>query len=51
MAHPPSEQWWTISGDDLLAALYRVKNGDDPEVVYMEFYVNSSSEDYGDGSA
>lgn len=40
--------WWTISGEALLAALHRAKDGDDPDVVYAELYANSDHEDYRD---
>lgn len=39
-----TEPWWTISGDDLLAMLRQVANGDDPDLVYAEHYANSEHE-------
>jgi hypothetical protein len=36
--------WWTISGEALLDALRHVGNGEDPDVVYAELYVNSDHE-------
>jgi len=33
--------WWSISGVAILEALYRVADGDHPEVVYLEMYSNS----------
>lgn len=33
--------WWTISGVDFLKALQRVQNGEDPQMVYAEYYANS----------
>jgi hypothetical protein len=48
MARPSAEQWWTINGDDLVAALRRAHDGDDPGVVYLELLVNSESEEYGE---
>lgn len=35
--------WWTIAGEELLAALHRVHDGDDPDVVYAELYANSKA--------
>lgn len=40
--------WWTIHGGDLLGALRRVAEGEDPDMVYAEMYVNSEHEDYSD---
>jgi hypothetical protein len=34
-------EWWTISGPALLRMLRRVAAGEDPEMVYVEAYVNS----------
>ena len=36
--------WWAISGDDLLAALRRANSGEDPDLLYAEFYANSDIE-------
>jgi hypothetical protein len=36
--------WWTISGVELLKALRRASNGEDPELVYAEYYANSDHE-------
>lgn len=38
------EVWWSISGEAILAMLYRVANGEDPELVYVEFFANSEIE-------
>ena len=46
-----TRDWWSISGDDLHAALERVAEGEDPDVVYTELYANSTitrPEDNGD---
>lgn len=48
IARAPSEQWWTINGADLMAALCRCQEGDSPEIVYLELLANSEGEDYGD---
>jgi hypothetical protein len=36
--------WWTINGWELLLALQRVQNGQEPEMVYMELYANSTAD-------
>lgn len=33
--------WWTLSGDDFLAAMKRAHAGEDPEMIYAEYYANS----------
>ena len=45
-ARPPAEQWWTINGADLMAALQKAHDGDLPGVVYLELIANSESEDF-----
>lgn len=47
-ARPPAEQWWTINGADLMAALERAHGGDLPGVVYLELLANSDGIDYGE---
>jgi hypothetical protein len=47
MGKPPADQWWTINGQDMLDALIRCHNGDDPDIVYLELFVNSDVTDYG----
>lgn len=32
--------WWTISGEALLYMLRRAASGEDPDLVYAEFYAN-----------
>lgn len=44
-ARPPAEQWWTINGADLQAALQRAFDGDLPDVAYLELFANSDRED------
>ena len=39
-----TETWWAISGDDLLSMLRRVAQGEDPDNVLIEAYVNSEIE-------
>lgn len=36
--------WWTISGDAFLEALIRAHSGEDPNMIYTEYYVNSNIE-------
>lgn len=38
--------WHVIHGDSLMAMLRRVAAGEDPEMVYLEEYVNAEREDY-----
>lgn len=33
--------WWTISGEELIAVLHRVADGEDPEIAYAELYANT----------
>lgn len=36
--------WWTMSGRAFMDALQRAHAGEDPETVYLEYYVNSDIE-------
>ena len=45
-AAPPA--WHVIRGDQLLEMLRRVQAGEDPEMVYLEEYVNAER-DEGEG--
>ena len=36
--------WWAISGEAFLEALRRVDAGEEPNMVYIEYYANSSHE-------
>ena len=38
-----AEEWWCINGQELLDALRRVSNGDDPDIAYAELFANSES--------
>jgi hypothetical protein len=38
------DAWWSIGGRELLAALQRANDGDDPALVYAELYANSRQE-------
>lgn len=35
---------WVIDGDDFLLALNRAYTGEDPDMIYLEFYANSEIE-------
>jgi hypothetical protein len=37
--------WHVISGEQLLVMLRRVRDGEDPDMVYAEEYVNADRED------
>lgn len=39
-----TDRWWAISDEALTAALHRAHNGDDPEIVRLELYANSDTE-------
>ena len=49
LTRPPSGQWWTINGADLMAAMRRCHDGEDPDLVYLEYIANSDTTDYGKG--
>lgn len=36
--------WWTISGTALLGLLRRAHDGEDPDMLYAEEYVNADRE-------
>lgn len=39
-----AEPWWSISGEEFLRALRAVAEGNDPDAVYAEWYVNADRE-------
>jgi hypothetical protein len=39
-----SEQWWALSGAELMNMLRQVEAGGDPDLVYMEHYANAEVE-------
>lgn len=39
--------WWAINSDDLKAALVRAHNGEDPDIILMDLYLDSDH--YGNG--
>lgn len=41
---PSALGWWTISGEDFLAALARCEGGEPASLVYVEYYANSDHE-------
>ena len=34
--------WHVVSGDDLLELLHRAAEGEDPDLLYIEFYANGN---------
>jgi hypothetical protein len=40
--------WWVIEDTELLRMMERCKDGEDPDLVYLEEYANSDHEDYRD---
>lgn len=40
-----ADQWWCINGAELMAALTRAHDGDEPGVVYLELIANSTTEE------
>jgi len=36
--------WWAMSGRNLMEALQRAHNGEDPDLIYAELYANSRTE-------
>lgn len=34
--------WWTLSGEDFLAAMKRAHDGENPDVIYAEYFANST---------
>lgn len=41
----PADQWWCINGADLMGALTRAHEGDEPGFVYLELIANSETEE------
>lgn len=50
MSRPPEEQWWTLNGEDFMKAMRRAHNGEDPDLIYLEYIANSQGTDYGKDS-
>ena len=40
--------WWCIHGEAILEMLHRVADGEDPDLIYAEFYANSDHEQVDD---
>lgn len=38
------ESWWVIEESQLLAALTRVQDGEDPQMVLIEMYANADQD-------
>lgn len=45
-AKSPFDVWWTMHGQDFLDCLVRAFEGEDPEMLYMEWYFNSERRRY-----
>lgn len=43
-SEPVALGWWVISGDSLMEALTRAHAGEDPGLLYAEFFANADSE-------
>lgn len=41
--------WWCISSDSLQEMLYRVAGGEDPDLIYIEYYANTERQEVEDG--
>lgn len=42
---PGHDAWWVIHGEELAKALHRVKDGEDPDLIYTELFANSEHEE------
>jgi hypothetical protein len=36
--------WWTLSGEDFLAAMQRAHAGESPDLLYAEYFANATIE-------
>lgn len=43
---PLAGSWWVINGGAFKEALHRAADGEDPDLLYAEFYANSDTEDH-----
>lgn len=43
--------YWALYGGDFLAALHRAHQGEDPELLYAEYYANSDREEVPPGDS
>lgn len=37
----PDSEWWAISGESFLVALRRAHEGENPDMLYIEFHANA----------
>lgn len=44
MRRPDTETWWVINGEQFAEALCRANAGEDPELLYVEYYANTKGE-------
>lgn len=42
----PENSWWVINGEELLSALKSCYNGENPDIIYIELWANSKTENY-----
>lgn len=40
----PAEQWWSINGQEIMNMLERAKEGESPDLLYLELIANSIGE-------
>ena len=38
--------WWTLSGEDFLEAMKRAHVGEDPDMLYAEYFANATIESH-----
>lgn len=43
----PADQWWCINGEELISAMRRAHEGEDPDMLYIELVANSTSDNDG----
>ena len=41
MPDDPTAEWWLIREDEILTALHRVHDGEDPDLLFAEMYANA----------
>lgn len=47
----PKDQWWVINGAELLHGLERAAAGEEPSLLYLEFYANTNADSTATGEA
>ena len=41
---PPDKQWWVLNGGCFLQAMKRAHDGEDPDLLYLEYWAESETE-------